>query len=67
MDSVENYGRRWAKQWEFAVCYTIYEGQIDSVFGAHASSMTKLNRRKSVFDVPEVAAELAELHDKSIP
>ena len=69
MDSVEEYERRWAKKEDV---------EVDTLSEWVKSVMSLVNRRvpvlsrnmssrhESVFDDPDVAAELAEIHEKVV-
>ena len=66
MDSVEEYARRWAKK---------EDEEVDTLSEWVKSVMSLVNRpfnrtvsrrHESVFDDPDVAAELAEIHEKFV-
>ena len=69
MDSVEEYARCWAKKEDVEVD-TLSEW-VKSVMAlvkrrGSALSRTMSHRHESVFDDPDVAAELAEIHEKFV-
>ena len=69
MDSVEEYARIWAKK-EYVEVDTLFEWvkSVMSLVNRRASvlSRTMFRRNESVFDDPDVAAELAEIHEQFV-
>ena len=69
MDSVEEYARCWTKKEDVEI-YTLSEWikSVMSLVNRRVSvlSRTMSRRHESVFDNPDVAAELAEIHEKFV-
>ena len=69
MDSVEEYARRWAKKEDVKVdTLSEWVKSVMSLVNRRVSvlSRTMSRRHQSVFDDPDVAAELAEIHEKFV-
>ena len=67
LDSVEEYARRWAKKEDVEVdILSEWVKTVMSLVNRRVSvfSRTMSRRHESVFDNPDVAAELAEVHEK---
>ena len=67
MDSVEEYARRWAKKEDVEVdTLSEWVKSVISLVNRRFSVLgrTMSRRHKSVFDDPDVTAELAEIHEK---
>ena len=68
-DSVEEYARRWAKKEDVEVdTLSEWVKSVMSLVNRRVSvlSRTMSRRHESVFDDPDVAAELAEIHEKFV-
>ena len=69
MDSVEEYVRRWAKKADMEVdTLSEWVKSVMYLVNRHVSvlSRTMSRRNESVFDDPDVAAELAGIHEKFV-
>ena len=69
LDSVEEYARRWAKKEDVEVdTLSEWVKSVISLLNRRVSvlSRTMSRRHESVFDDPDVAAELAEIHEKFV-
>ena len=68
MESVEDCARRWAKEEEVEDTLCEWVKSIAYLVNRRISilSATISTRCKSVFDIPDVAAELADLNDKYV-
>ena len=69
LDSVEEYARRWAKKEDVEVdTLSEWVTSVMSMVNRRVSilSRTMSHRHESVFDDPDVAAEIAEIHEKFI-
>ena len=69
MDSVEEYARRWAKKEDVEVdTLSEWVKSVLSLVNRRVSvlSRTMSRRHELVFDDPDVAAELAEIHEKLV-
>ena len=69
LDSVEDYARRWAKKEDQEVdTLSEWVKSVISLVNRRVSllSRTMSRRHESVFDDPDVAAELAEIHEKFV-
>ena len=69
MDSVEEYARRWAKKEDVEVdILSEWVKTVMSLVNRRVSvlSRTMSHRHELVFDDPDVAAELAEIHEKFV-
>ena len=69
MDSVEEYARRWAKNEDVEVdTQSEWVKSVMSLVNRRVSilSRTMSRRHESVFVDPDVAAELAEIHEKFV-
>ena len=72
MDSVEEYARRWAKKEDVGVdTLSEWVKSVMSLVNRRVSVLSVLSRTmsrryESVFDDPDVAAEIAEIHEKFV-
>ena len=69
LDSVEEYARRWAKKGDVEIdTLSKWVKSVMSLINRRVSvlSRTMSRRHESVFDDPDVAAELAEIHEKFV-
>ena len=69
MDSVEEYARRWAKKEDVEVdTLSEWVKSVMSLVNIRISVLSRImsHRHESVFDDPDVAAELAEIHEKFV-
>ena len=69
LDSIEEYARRWAKKEDVEVgTLSEWVKSVMSLVNRRVSvlSRTMSRRHKSVFDDQDVAAELAEIHEKFV-
>ena len=69
LDSVEEYARRWAKKEDVEVdTLPEWVKSVISLVNRRVSvlSRTMSRRHESVFDDPDVAAELVEIHEKVV-
>ena len=69
LDSVEEYSRRWAKKKDVEVdTLSEWVKSVMSLVNRRVSvlSRTMSRRHESVFDDPDIAAELAEIHEKFV-
>ena len=69
MDSVEEYARRWSKKEDVEVdTLSKWIKSVMSLVNKRVSvlSRTMSRRHESLFDDPDVAAELAEIHEKFV-
>ena len=69
MDSIEEYARCWAKKKDMEVdTLSEWVKSVMSLVNRRVSvrSRTMSRRHESVFDDPDVAAELAEIHEKLV-
>ena len=67
LDSIEEYARRWAKKEDVEVdTLSEWVKSVMSLVNRRVSvlSRTMSRRHESMFDDPDVAAELAEIHEK---